>query len=122
MSAFSSQHFPFFLSTCHTSALFFSTSALRAKPSSAHPKTERNPAPQGAALGQRSGNAPDRSASAGVRKQIKSHKRKLGDSEQHGGCENEPPQKKQPVKPGSKAQTRKKLIAGQGKLTSFFRV
>lgn len=99
--------------------LFLSASALRAKPSSAHPETERNPAPQGAAIGQRSGNAPARSAGAGVRKQ---NKRKLGDSEQHGGGENQPPQKKQPVKPGSKAQTRKKLIAGQGKLTSFFRV
>lgn len=85
---------------------------------------ERNSAPQGAALGQRSGNAPDRSAGAGagVRKQRKSHKRKLGDVEQHGGCENDPPQKKRPVKQGSKAETKKKLIAGQGKLTSFFRV
>lgn len=78
--------------------------------------------PQGATLGQRSGNAPDRSAGLGIRKQSKSHKRKQADAEQHGGCENEPPQKKRPAKPGSKAQTKKKLIAGQGKLTSFFRL
>lgn len=84
--------------------------------------------PQGATLGQRSGNAPDQSAGQRVRKQSKGHKRKQGDFEQDGGCENEPLQKKQPggvsvkVKPGSKAQTKKKLIAGQGKLTSFFRL
>lgn len=84
--------------------------------------------PQGAALRQRSGNAPDRSAGPGVRKQSKACKRKQGDLEEDGGRENEPPQKKQPgggsvkVRPGSKAQTKKKLIAGQGKLTSFFRL
>lgn len=59
--------------------------------------------------------------------QSKSNKRKQVDSDQHGGSENEPPQKKQPAvkMPGktvSKASSKKKLIAGQGKLTSFFRV
>lgn len=62
--------------------------------------------------------------------QSKGNKRKQVDSDQHGGSENEPPQKKQPASvsvkmPGknvSKASSKKKLIAGQGKLTSFFRV
>ncbi|XP_073336731.1 PCNA-interacting partner [Pagrus major] len=87
-----------------------------------------------AALGQRSGNAQNRGAAgpgnkkkAGVQTQSKSNKRKQVDSDQHGGSENEPPQKKQPTvkvpaKTVSKASSKKKLIAGQGKLTSFFRV
>lgn len=57
-----------------------------------------------------------------------SRKRKQVDSDQHGGSENEPPQKKGvsvkvPEKTASKGPNRKKqLIAGQGKLTSFFRL
>ncbi|XP_036976991.1 PCNA-interacting partner [Acanthopagrus latus] len=87
-----------------------------------------------AALGQRSGNAQNRGAAgpgskkkSGAQTQSKSNKRKQVDSDQHGGSENEPPQKKQPAvkmpsKTTSKASSKKKLIAGQGKLTSFFRV
>ncbi|KAM3587846.1 uncharacterized protein V6R79_015199 [Siganus canaliculatus] len=79
----------------------------------------------GLGLGQRSGNAPNVGARlvkkphAGAETQSKSSKRKQVDS----GAENEPPQKKAaPGKSGSRAPSRKKLIAGQGKLTSFFRV
>uniref|UniRef100_A0A3B4H7E3 PCNA-interacting partner n=1 Tax=Pundamilia nyererei TaxID=303518 RepID=A0A3B4H7E3_9CICH len=88
----------------------------------------------GAALEQRSGNAPKQGASlvngkgTGFQMQSRGNKRKQLD--QHGGSENEPPEKKQPTrtsvkmpgKNGSKALSKKKLIAGQGKLTSFFRV
>lgn len=91
---------------------------------------------RGAALGPRSGNAQNRGAGPGNRKrtgiqmQSNGNKRKQVDSDQHGGSENEPPQKKQPTSvsvkmPGktvSKASNKKKLIAGQGKLTSFFRL
>lgn len=91
---------------------------------------------RGAAPGQRSGNAQSRGAGpgdrnkTGIQTQSKSNKRKQVDSDQHGGSENEPPQKKQPTStsvrmPGKtvgKAPSKKKLIAGQGKLTSFFRV
>lgn len=89
---------------------------------------------RGAALEQRSGNAPKQGASlvngkgTGFQMQSRGNKRKQLD--QHGGSENEPPEKKQttrtsvkmPGKNGSKALSKKKLIAGQGKLTSFFRV
>ncbi|KAM9335066.1 PCNA-interacting partner [Symphorus nematophorus] len=109
-----------------------------AKPASECPNKEQSGVRRGAAaLGHRSGNAQSRGADPGKRKktgvqvQSKSTKRKQVDSEQHGGAENEPPQKKQPTSvsvkmPGktvSKAASKnKKLIAGQGKLTSFFRV
>lgn len=61
--------------------------------------------------------------------QNQSKKRKQVDSDKSGGSKNEPPKKKSltgvsvkvPVKTVSKASS-KKLIAGQGKLTSFFRV
>ncbi|XP_041819963.1 PCNA-interacting partner [Chelmon rostratus] len=103
-------------------------------PASECPNKEQSGVRRGAAPGQRSGNAQNRGAGPGNRKktaiQTQSCKRKQVDSNQHGGSENEPPQKKQPrsvlVKmPGktvSKASSKKKLIAGQGKLTSFFRV
>ncbi|KAI3366342.1 hypothetical protein L3Q82_000501 [Scortum barcoo] len=87
---------------------------------------------RGAALGQRSGNAQNRGAAPGSRKKTESKgsKRKQVDCDQRGRSENEPPQKKKPAAasvkmPGksvSKASSKKKLIAGQGKLTSFFRV
>lgn len=91
---------------------------------------------RGAALEQRSGNAPKQGASlvngkrTGFQMQSRGNKRKQLDIDQHGGSENEPPEKKQPTRtsvkmPGknaSKALSKKKLIAGQGKLTSFFRV
>ncbi|XP_068162965.1 PCNA-interacting partner [Antennarius striatus] len=84
---------------------------------------------QGAALKQRSGNAQNRTAGSGNRKKTssqnqKSNKRKQVDSDKLGESENEPPKKKRPnvpTKTFSKASS-KKLIAGQGKLTSFFRV
>lgn len=91
---------------------------------------------RGAALAPRSGNAQNRGAGSGNRKktagnetQRKGNKRKQEESEQHGGSENEPPEKKLtsvsvkvPGKNVGKASSKKKLIAGQGKLTSFFRV
>lgn len=91
---------------------------------------------KGAVLGPRSGNAQKRVAGPGIKKktgtqaQGKGNKRKQVDSDQHEGSENEPPEKKQltavsvkmPGKNVSKALSKKKLIAGQGKLTSFFRV
>uniref|UniRef100_A0A3B4Z7N3 PCNA-interacting partner n=1 Tax=Stegastes partitus TaxID=144197 RepID=A0A3B4Z7N3_9TELE len=100
------------------------------------PNKEQSEVQRGAALHQRSGNAQNRGVGPGNRKktgiqmQSKGNKRKQLDADQHGGSENEPPQKKQPTRasvklPGkniSKAPSKKKLIAGQGKLTSFFRV
>lgn len=92
---------------------------------------------QGPALRLTSGNAQSaqnrradegRKAKKAVQVQSKSRKRKQADSDQHGGSENEPPQKKGvsakvPEKTVSKVPNRKKqLIAGQGKLTSFFRL
>ncbi|XP_010902155.2 PCNA-interacting partner [Esox lucius] len=62
----------------------------------------------------------------------KACKRKLMEGSVHGGSENQPPQKKPPTcvssskvsgkNVGAKAPSKKKLIAGQGKLTSFFRL
>lgn len=86
---------------------------------------------RGAALTKRSGNARSRDACPEDKKmKNKSNKRKQVDSDQHGNSENEPPQKKpstsvsvkMPGKAVGKAASKKKLIAGQGKLTSFFRV
>ncbi|XP_070784808.1 PCNA-interacting partner [Enoplosus armatus] len=107
-----------------------------AKPASECPNREHSVVQRGAALSQRSENAQNRGAGPGSRRktgiqmQSKGNKRKQVDSDRHGGSENEPPQKKQPTSvsvkmPGktvSKASSKKKLIAGQGKLTSFFRV
>ncbi|GAA6089139.1 PCNA-interacting partner isoform X1 [Tachysurus ichikawai] len=88
------------------------------------------------ALEQRSTNGPIRTGVS--RKEVaelqtitKTSKRKLSNREsvEQGGDENQPPQKRPPAKacssgPGKRSSTmaRKKLIAGQGKLTSFFRL
>ncbi|XP_045928251.1 PCNA-interacting partner [Micropterus dolomieu] len=106
-----------------------------AKPTSECRNKEQSGVQRGTAFGQRSGNAQNRSAGPGNRQkpgiqmQSKGNKRKQVDSDQPGGSENEPPQKKRPTsvsvkmqKNTSKASSKKKLIAGQGKLTSFFRV
>ncbi|XP_060746033.1 PCNA-interacting partner [Tachysurus vachellii] len=88
------------------------------------------------ALEQRSTNGPirtgvSRKAVAELQTITKTSKRKLSNREsvEQGGDENQPPQKRPPAKacssgPGKKSSTmsRKKLIAGQGKLTSFFRL
>uniref|UniRef100_A0A3Q3AL55 PCNA-interacting partner n=1 Tax=Kryptolebias marmoratus TaxID=37003 RepID=A0A3Q3AL55_KRYMA len=87
-------------------------------------------------LKQRGGNAQHKGAGprskkkAGVRMQSESNKRKQLDSDQHSGSENEPPEKKQHTrvsvkvcgKNACKTSNKKTLIAGQAKLTSFFRV
>lgn len=88
-----------------------------------------------AALGPRSGNdAPSSRVGGGGRKtsiqtegSSKACKRKLVDCSEHCEPENQPPLKKLPTrltgKNGrDKAPSKKKLIAGQGKLTSFFRL
>nr|XP_033471238.1 PCNA-interacting partner [Epinephelus lanceolatus] len=115
-----------------------STQVFPAKSTSECPNKEQSSMQRGAALAPRSGNAQNRGAGSGNRKktagnetQRKGNKRKQQvESEQHGGSENEPPEKKQltsvsvkvPGKNVGKASSKKKLIAGQGKLTSFFRV
>ncbi|KAM7378395.1 hypothetical protein PAMA_013346 [Pampus argenteus] len=107
-----------------------------AKATSECPRKEQSRAQQGVALEAKSGNAQNRGAGPNSRKksvvqtQNKGNKRKQVDSDQHEGSENEPPEKKQPTrvpskmpaKNVSKASSKKKLIAGQGKLTSFFRM
>uniref|UniRef100_A0A4W5LYR9 PCNA-interacting partner n=1 Tax=Hucho hucho TaxID=62062 RepID=A0A4W5LYR9_9TELE len=93
-----------------------------------------------AALGPRSGNdAPSsRAGRGGLKTNIqtegssKACKRKLVDCSEHCGSENQPPLKKPPTSVtstkmsgkngGAKGPSKKKLIAGQGKLTSFFRL
>ncbi|XP_071357885.1 PCNA-interacting partner isoform X2 [Trachinotus anak] len=118
----------------HTCFCF--VSIFPAKPTSECPNKEQSGRQQGAALEPRSGNAQTSGAGPGNRKktgiqgQSKGNKRKQVDCDQHGGSENQPPEKKRPTSvsvkmPGrnvSKASSKKKLIAGQGKLTSFFRV
>ncbi|XP_078098923.1 PCNA-interacting partner [Sander vitreus] len=108
----------------------------KAKSTSECPNKEQSGVQRGPALEPRSGNVQHRGAGPGNRKktgtqmQRKGNKRKQVDSDQHGGSENEPPQKKQLTsvlvqmqgKNVSKASSKKKLIAGQGKLTSFFRL
>ncbi|KAG7320538.1 hypothetical protein KOW79_016391 [Hemibagrus wyckioides] len=88
------------------------------------------------ALEQRSTNGPirtgvSRKGVAELQTITKTSKRKLSNREsvEQGGDENQPPQKRPPAKacssgPGKKSgnMARKKLIAGQGKLTSFFRL
>ncbi|XP_060925226.1 PCNA-interacting partner [Limanda limanda] len=104
-----------------------------AKPPSECPNKEPSGIQQGATLKPRSGNAPTRGAGLGDGQkttQSKGSKRKQVDSDQHGGSENQPPEKKLtrsvsvkvPGKKVGKAAGKKKLISGQGKLTSFFRV
>ncbi|XP_031169424.2 PCNA-interacting partner [Sander lucioperca] len=107
-----------------------------AKSTSECPNKEQSGVQRGPALEPRSVNVQHRGAGPGNRKktgtqmQRKGNKRKQVDSDQHGGSENEPPQKKQLTsvlvqmqgKNVSKASSKKKLIAGQGKLTSFFRL
>ncbi|XP_037551571.1 PCNA-interacting partner [Nematolebias whitei] len=87
-------------------------------------------------LRQRSGNAQHEGAGprckrkASDQMQNRGNKRKQKDSDQPIGSENEPPEKKRhthvsikvPGKNVSKTSNKKKLIAGQAKLTSFFRV
>uniref|UniRef100_A0A673BP00 PCNA-interacting partner n=1 Tax=Sphaeramia orbicularis TaxID=375764 RepID=A0A673BP00_9TELE len=106
------------------------------KPSLKSPNKEQSRVQQGATLGPGSGNAQNRDAGPssrkepGIKTQNKANKRKQVESDQYGGSENEPPQKKQPTsvsvkmpaKNVSKASNKKKLITGQAKLTSFFRV
>ncbi|XP_069376126.1 PCNA-interacting partner isoform X3 [Paralichthys olivaceus] len=106
------------------------------KPPSECPNKEQSGKQQGAALKPRSGNAPTRGAGPGNGQktrdnmQSKGNKRKQLDSDQHGGSENQPPEKKRTTsvsvkmlaKNVGKASSKKKLISGQGKLTSFFRV
>uniref|UniRef100_A0A3Q3JQW7 PCNA-interacting partner n=1 Tax=Monopterus albus TaxID=43700 RepID=A0A3Q3JQW7_MONAL len=105
-------------------------SVCPAKPTSKCPNKEQSGVQQGAALGPKSGAGLGNRKKAHTEMQSKGNKRKQVDSEQNEGSENEPPEKKQPTsisvkKPGknvSKASRKKKLIAGQGILTSFFRV
>ncbi|KAM3859113.1 PCNA-interacting partner [Diretmus argenteus] len=107
-----------------------------AKPTTESPSEDQRGVQQGAAPGPRCGNAQSSGACLGNRKktgiqtQRKGSKRKQVDADQDGGSENQPPQKKPPTsvsgkvpsKNVGKAPSKKKLIAGQGKLTSFFRV
>ena len=93
-------------------------------------KTQRG-VRQGAAFGPRCGNAPSRGAAPASKKEAKGSKRKQVDVDQDSAAENQPPTKKcPPGVPGkipaknltNKGQSKKKLISGQGKLTSFFRL
>lgn len=73
------------------------------------------------------GSDKDKKAKPDVKLQNNSKKRKQADCKQQGDLENQPPQKKSisakvPEKSLGKGASKKKLIAGQGKLTSFFRV
>ncbi|XP_062339385.1 PCNA-interacting partner [Osmerus eperlanus] len=90
---------------------------------------------RGRPLGQRCGNAPERLVVQSRKKPtsqtaVKACKRKQVDGNEDDSSENQPPQKKpsitvskkMPVKNAPKAPGKKKLISGQGKLTSFFRV
>ncbi|CAG5927379.1 unnamed protein product [Menidia menidia] len=107
-----------------------------AKPTPGCRTKEQSEVQREAALEQRSGNAQNRGSGlanikkTGIQMQRKGNKRKQLDSDQHSGWENEPPEKKQhthvsvklPSKNMGKTSNKRKLIAGQGKLTSFFRV
>lgn len=110
--------------------------ASTAEPSPECRKNEQSSVQRKAALKQSSGNAQNGGAGlsnrkkTGIQMQSKGNKRKQLDSDQHGGSENEPPEKKKhthvsvkvPSKNVNKPSNKKKLIAGQGKLTSFFRL
>ncbi|KAM9328312.1 PCNA-interacting partner [Pholidichthys leucotaenia] len=107
-----------------------------ANPTSECANKEQNDVQGSSALGQRSRNVQNRGAGlvnrkkTGIQMQSKANKRKQLDSDSHSGSENDPPEKKRPTcgsvkmpgKSTSKALNKKKLIAGQGRLTSFFRV
>uniref|UniRef100_A0AAV2IZB6 PCNA-interacting partner n=1 Tax=Knipowitschia caucasica TaxID=637954 RepID=A0AAV2IZB6_KNICA len=88
---------------------------------------------QPAMLAVKAGNAhksvagPGKKRKTGIDVQIKTNKRKRVETDQPGGSENKPPNEKPPTavkKPGKaiSKNTNKKLIAGQGKLTNFFRL
>lgn len=65
----------------------------------------------------------DKKAKTDVQMQSKSRKRKQADCKQQGDLQNQPPQKKTvSAKAPKKSLSKKRLIAGQGKLTNFFRV
>ncbi|KAF7664403.1 hypothetical protein LDENG_00178620 [Lucifuga dentata] len=87
------------------------------------PNKEQSGARRGAALGTKCGNARKRGAGNNQKIEGKGSKRKQVDSDKHGS-ENQPPRKKPPTSVSGKnvGKNKKKLIAGQGKLTSFFRV
>lgn len=77
--------------------------------------------------GVRMGGDKDKNANASVQTESKSRKRKQADGKELADSQNQPPQKKSisakaPEKSLSKGVSKKKLIPGQGKLTSFFRV
>ncbi|KAK2859167.1 hypothetical protein Q5P01_003787 [Channa striata] len=108
-----------------------------AKPTSEGPNKEQLGVQWRSALGQRSGNTGNTGAGLSSKKRSRNQmqdtdptKRKQVDSDKLGGLENEPAEKRRPpgvsVKmPGKsvgKASSKRKLITGQGKLTSFFRV
>ncbi|KAM6986272.1 PCNA-interacting partner [Aplochiton taeniatus] len=86
----------------------------------------------GGLLGLRSGNAPGRGATLGSRNRMKGqaggkYGKRKSDDNQPCNLENQPPQKKPttsvPLKLSlNKAPRKKNLIAGQGKLTSYFRL
>lgn len=112
-------------------------SPVEVYPEAGRKKAQREGATRGVAtaLGPRSGNdAPSSRVGGGGRKtsiqtegSSKACKRKLVDCSEHCEPENQPPLKKLPTrltgKNGrDKAPSKKKLIAGQGKLTSFFRL
>lgn len=92
--------------------------------------------PGQSALGEHSGNAWNRAGGKGtqpeqLRRATGTSKRKLANREcaEQGSEENQPPQKRPPAKapaggPGKRnvKAAGKKLIAGQGKLTGFFRL
>lgn len=127
------QHFPFSVPTFKI--LFCFVSNFAAKLTRDHWKKERNEAQQ-ETLRQRSGNAQHKGAGPRCKRkasdqiQNRANKRKQMDSDQTIGSENETPEKKQhthvsvkvPGKNVCKTSNKKKLIAGQAKLTSFFRV
>lgn len=72
-------------------------------------------------------NDKNKRANTELQMETKSRKRKQADCKEHSESQNQPPQKKSisakvPEKSLCKVISKKKLIAGQGKLTSFFRV
>uniref|UniRef100_A0A8C1A140 PCNA-interacting partner n=1 Tax=Cyprinus carpio carpio TaxID=630221 RepID=A0A8C1A140_CYPCA len=105
------------------------------KPNSLHATNLRHEGPSQSALGEHSGNAWNRAGGKGtqpeqLRRATGTSKRKLANREctEQGKEENQPLQKRPPTKTPTgglgkrnKAPS-KKLIAGQGKLTGFFRL
>ncbi|XP_076015806.1 PCNA-interacting partner isoform X2 [Genypterus blacodes] len=100
------------------------------EPAAERPIKESSAQRQGAALGPKSRNTNRRREADKQRIQGKGGKRKQVDSSDQHELENQPPQKKAPApvsaenagRKVSKAPSKRKLITGQGKLTSFFRV